>query len=108
IDPKTPKTTVSMIVATPKARIIKLEITPLGEDSFSVVGSGRKARLYNIKVNIGGIAGAVAGLIGKQPPDTTLWVAEGEGPGFVRSEGPLYEDGPVWRIELAGPDQQKP
>jgi hypothetical protein len=57
IDPKTPKTTVSMVVATPKPRIVKLEITSMGQDSFSVGGSRYKARLYNIKINIGASAG---------------------------------------------------
>ena len=42
-DPKAPKTTLSMVVATPKPRIVKLEITSLGEDSYSIAGSRRKA-----------------------------------------------------------------
>lgn len=43
IDPKAPKTIVSMLVATPKPRLVKLEISPLGEDSFSLGGSAKKA-----------------------------------------------------------------
>jgi hypothetical protein len=103
IDPKTPKTTLSMLVATPKPRLVKLEISPLGEDSFTVGGSAAKAIRYAVKVDIGGITGVIAPIIGKQPPDTHVWMVYGKAPGFLKSEGPLFQDGPVWRIELASP-----
>jgi hypothetical protein len=99
----TPKTTVSMVVATPKPRIVKLVITPEGEDPFFVVGSERKATRYVVKIDIGGAAGVVAPLVGKQPPDTHVWLVEGEAPVVIKSEGPMYEGGPVWRIELTSP-----
>lgn len=93
--------TVSMAAATPKPRLVKLVIQPAGEDSFAVGGSTRKATHYVIKVELGGIAGLAAPLLGKQPPDQHVWIVEGEAPGFVRSEGPLYAGGPVWRIDIA-------
>jgi hypothetical protein len=64
IDPKVPKTTLSMVAATPKPRLVKLDISPLGEDSFSVGGAARKAIRYAIKVDIGGIKGVIAPLSG--------------------------------------------
>jgi hypothetical protein len=103
IDPKAPKTIVSMLVATPKPRLVKLELSPLGEDSFSVSGAAAKAMRYAVKVDIGGISGVIAPIIGKQPPDTHVWIVGGKAPGFLKSEGPLFQDGPVWRIELASP-----
>lgn len=103
IGPTAPKTTVSMLVATPKPRLVKLEISPAGEDSFTVGGSPGKATRYVVKVNIGGISGVIAPLVGKQPPDTHVWMAGGKAPGFLKSEGPFFQDGPVWRIELASP-----
>jgi hypothetical protein len=103
IDFKAPKTTLSMLVATPKPRIVTLEISPSGQDSFSIGGSAAKAMRYVVKVNIGGISGVIAKMIGKQPPDTHVWMVGGRAPGFLKSEGPLYEGGPVWRIELASP-----
>jgi hypothetical protein len=36
IDPKTPQTNLSMLVSTPKPRLVKLEVSPAGEDSFSI------------------------------------------------------------------------
>jgi hypothetical protein len=103
IPPGTPKTTLSMIVATSKPRLVKLIISPEGEDTFSVGESARKAVRYDVKVDIGGAAGVVAPIVGKQPPDTHVWILEGEAPAFVKSEGPAYEGGPIWRIELTSP-----
>src|SRR5438309_9577315 len=103
IDKDAPKTIVSMLVATPKPQLVKLEISPLGGDSFTVAGSTSKAMRYVVKVDIGGISGAIAPLIGKQPPDTHVWMVVGKAPGFLRSEGPVFQDGTMWRIELASP-----
>lgn len=103
-----PRTTFSFLAATPKPRVVKLVITPQGEDSFSVGGSHRKAIHYLVKVDIGGVAGVVAPLIGKQPADTHVWIVGGEAPTFVKSEGPLYAGGPIWRIELVSPVWPKP
>ena len=61
------------------------------------IGCIRKATHYILKVDIGGIAGVVAPLVGKQPPDSHVWILGGEAPAFVRSEQPLYNGGPVWR-----------
>jgi hypothetical protein len=99
----TRKTTLSMVVATPKPRVVKLIITPEGEDTFSVAGFERKAMKYDVKVDIGGAAGLVAPIIGKQPPDTHIWIARGDAPIFLKSEGPMYEGGPIWIIELSSP-----
>ena len=95
--------TLSLMVATPKPRMTKLEIDREGEDAFVVGGSSRKATRYVLKISIRGVAGIVAPLVGKQPPDIHVWVFEGEAPTFLKSEGPLYEGGPVWRIELISP-----
>ena len=104
ISPDAPSTTVSMLFATPKPRLVKLVITPLGKEPFSVGRASYKATRFNVKVEIGGLKGVIAKLVGKQPLDTSVWILGGEAPGFVRSEGQFYQDGPVWRIELASPD----
>jgi hypothetical protein len=98
-----PQTKVSMVVFTPTPRLVRLAITPQGEEAFSIGGSSRKATHYVVKLEIGGAAGLVATLLGKQPPDTHVWILDGEAPAFVKSEGPLYLGGPIWRIELASP-----
>ena len=54
-------------------------------------------------VDIGGVKGAVAPIVGKQPPDTHVWIMGGKAPCFVKFEGPLYEGGPICDIDLAAP-----
>lgn len=103
INPNLPKTNVSMVANTPKPRLVKLAVSSEGEDSFSIEGSSRKGIRYVVKVEIGGIIGLVAPIVGKQPPDTHVWMAGGMAPVFLKSEGPLYDGGPIWRIELASP-----
>jgi hypothetical protein len=95
--------TMSFLAATPKPMLVKLEATAAGEEAFSFAGSARQAIHYVIKVDIGGVSGLLAPLLGKQPPDTHVWILSGEAPAFVRSEGPLALGGPILRIELAGP-----
>jgi hypothetical protein len=101
--PGVTQTTLSMVAATPKPRIVKLVISPEGEESFSIGGSNHKATRYLVKIQIGGVKGLVAPLVGKQPPDTHVWILGGDAPVFVKLEGPLYQDGPTWRIELTSP-----
>jgi hypothetical protein len=103
IPPNSPPTTVSMLAATPKPRLIKLVISADSEEPFFVDGSTRKATRYVVKVQIGGAAGLLAPLLGQQPPDTSVWIVGGDAPAFLKSEGPLLVGGPVWRVELVSP-----
>jgi hypothetical protein len=103
IQPNVPQTTVSLVATTPKPRVVKLEILPEGEKAVTSGNIKHETVRYVVKVKIGGVAGLVAPLLGKQPPDTHVWVLTGNAPAFVKLEGPLYAGGPVWRIELATP-----
>ena len=103
VRPEAARSTVSLIAATPKPRLVKLVIVPNGEDAFTLGSTPRKAVHYVVKVEIGGVAGLVAPLIGKQPADTHVWILQGEAPAFVKMEGPMYDGGPLWRLELARP-----
>jgi hypothetical protein len=98
-----PQKTVSLVVATPKPLVVKLLISKLGEDNYSLVGSTRKAIHYQIKIQLGGVAGIVAPLIGKEPPNIQMWAVTAPTPTFVREQGPLYPDGPMMTIQLASP-----
>jgi len=101
--PNAQKSTLSMVVVTPKPRIVKLAISSMGEESFSIGGSSRKAMHYVIKIELGGPAGVVAPLVGKQPPDSDVWILAGEAPVFLKSEATFYEGGPIWRVESVAP-----
>jgi hypothetical protein len=101
VNPKVPRTTVSWVATTPKPRLVKLAILPRGEEPFTIGRFHHKAMHYVVKVEIPGITGFLARLMGKQPADTHVWVLGGEAPAFVKAEGPLYVGGPVLRIQLA-------
>jgi hypothetical protein len=101
IQPTVPRTTVSMLTSTPEPRLVKLAILPQSEAPFSIGRFAHKARHYVVRVEIGGISGWLAHLLGKQPSDMHAWVLEGEAPAFVKFEGALYTGGPIWRIQLA-------
>jgi len=90
----------SWVAATPKPRLVKLAISIAGAEPSSSAGSSGRVTRYVVKAEIGGLAGVLAPLVGKQPPDTHVWILEGAAPAFVKSEGPLYVGGPVWRIEV--------
>jgi hypothetical protein len=101
---KTPELKVSYVVVTSKPRVVKLSIKPDGEDKTLIGGIGRRAKRFNVHVEIGGISGAIAPVIGKQPSDTKLWIMDGEVPALVKTEGALYEKGPIWTMVLTSPD----
>jgi len=86
---------------TPKPRLVKMELGPEGEDRVLVAGEPKKATRYLVKLEIGGLTGLVASLVGKEPPDLRYWLVEGDVPGFVRFQGAMFFNGPVWRLELA-------
>jgi hypothetical protein len=103
IRPETPSTSLSMVAATPKPLLVGLLISPAGEDRFSVGGTTHKSVRYAVQIEIGGIKGVLATLLGKKPPVTYVWILSGEAPAFLKAEGPLFFGGPVWHIELACP-----
>ncbi len=104
ISPNASETSLLYLAATPKPRMVKLSLTPNGEDTFTVAGIPHKATHYVLKVELGGITGLVAPLIGKQPKNTDVWVVGGPAPAFVKSEGPFAVFGPLWTIEMSSPE----
>ena len=93
----------SFVAATPKPRLVNIAVAVAGSEPVSIAGSARKATHYVLKVDIGGIAGMIAPLVGKQPPDSHVWIWEGEAPAFVRSQAPMFTGGPIWQTDLVSP-----
>jgi hypothetical protein len=104
VDPAASETIVSMVSASTSPRLVKLEIRPGQEKTVKVGRLTFRAQHYIIKTKIEGVAGIVAPLVGKQPPDIHIWIVKSEAPTFVEFEGILSQDSPVWRIELAAPE----
>jgi hypothetical protein len=108
VDPSAPQTTVSFVAASTTPRVVKWNILPGPEKTIKVGLITHKTQQYIVKTKIEGIAGAVAPLIGKQPPDIHVWLVKSEAPTFVEFEGPLSQDSPVWRIEVTAPEPDSP
>jgi hypothetical protein len=91
---------VQMAAFTPKPRLIKMELSPEEEGNVLVGAEKKKTTRYLVKLEVGGLTGIIASLIGKDPPDVRYWLVTGPVPAFVRFEGPMFLNGPVWRLEL--------
>jgi len=58
-------------------------------------------------VDIRGLAGVLAGVLGKEPPNSRIWIVTGAAPLFVKSQSPQFSGGPVWEIEPVAPSDPK-
>jgi hypothetical protein len=97
--PTTPQTKVAFVVASDKPRVAYLSVRNGGEVPFTIGGTPRRATDYVIHVELGGVAGVVAPVIGKEPLDYHVLILTGGEPAFIREEGQFYDGGPVWRIQ---------
>ena len=103
LDPSAPPTRLSIVAPTAKPRLIHILLVGEGEDTLTIAGVSHKATNFCIKVELGGVTGLVAPIVGKQPSDIHIWILGGEAPAFVKEEGQFYEGGPIWRVELTSP-----
>lgn len=94
---------VSYLTLESKPRVVSLVVKPDGSDGVKVGSSSRQADRFNVHIDIGGVTGAVATMIGKQPPDMKMWVLHGPSPVFLKMVGPLAPEGPVWTTLLTAP-----
>jgi hypothetical protein len=95
--------TVHMVAFTPAPKLIKLELVPAGEQKIVVGGTEKTASRYVLKPILGIWLKLFASLLGRMPPDNHAWIVTADVPAFVKFEGPLYMNGPAWRIELTSP-----
>jgi hypothetical protein len=101
--PSAAETDITYLLSTTKPRLIHVSIKPTGMVPFLIGGTRRKAIDYALHVELGGLTGVLAPLIGKEPADYHIWILGGAHPAFIREEGQLYEGGPIWRIEQISP-----
>jgi hypothetical protein len=94
--------TVHLVAFMPAPRMIRLRLAPVAELRLLNGERGEAAVAFDLKPDVGGVAGVFGKLLGKIPADSRVWIATQEAPMFVRFEGPLYS-GPIWRIDLASP-----
>jgi len=99
----TAETKVSYVLPTSKPRLATLAISRAGEDTYTLGGERQTAKKLEIKIELGGIAGLIAPVIGKEPKPSTAWMADGKVPMFIRIQTQFYEGGPLWTIQQTAP-----
>jgi hypothetical protein len=87
----------------PDPKLVRFELEPVGSDRVIAAGQEEEAVRYRGHVDLGAVVGTLAKIVGKDPPDVFLWVLGGDHPAYLRSEAPLFVEGPIWRVELANP-----
>ena len=91
---------VHYIAFTPTPRLIQVDLVVAGNQRVLVGDQARQAVLYAIKPKLGRVFGFFAALLGKTPADYACVILAKDVPAFVRCDGPLFLNGPIWRIEL--------
>jgi hypothetical protein len=91
--------TIAIVIGGAKPRIAHLQSTIIGKKPFTLGGTQREGTEWKVHVELGGVAKVVAPIIGKEPPDYHVLIGGGEDPVFLREEGPLFEGGPIWRVQ---------
>ena len=102
VPPNTAPFRVGILAPVFGGRLIRVLISPEGEQPFQKAGQTVKATVFRIHPELGGILGAIATLLGLQPKDVMVWILEGEKPAVVRVVGQLGGSGPVLSSELEG------
>jgi hypothetical protein len=95
----TSESSIAIVIGGSKPKIAHLKSTIAGTKPYTLGGVRREATEWTVHVDLGGVAKVVAPIIGKEPPDYHVLIGGGEDPVFLREDGPLYEGGPIWRVQ---------
>lgn len=88
-----------MLAFTPEPIALSMGISKEGVDRVSVGGRRLDASRYLVKLDVTGLKGVFASLVGKDPPDVRYWMVAGDVPAFGKFEGAMFLNGPIWRLE---------
>ena len=94
---------VSYVLPTSSPRLATLVIARAGEETYTLAGERQTARKLEIKVDLKGLAGIIAPVLGKEPKPTCAWMAGGRVPMFIRIQTQFYEGAPLWTIQQTAP-----
>jgi hypothetical protein len=86
---------VQVVAFTPKPRLVKVQLLPLGDDPALIGDVPMRVTRWAIRPQLG----LFASLLVADIPDAHCWILPGDAPAFLKAEGPLYFQGPIWRIE---------
>jgi len=97
--------TVQYVTFMPKPKLVELELLPVTDETVLVGDLSKPATQYVLKPQVGSLVHFFGSLMGKLPADFRyhFWILSEGVPAFVRFDGPLYLNGPTWRLELLSP-----
>ncbi len=93
----------SYLAGSPKLRVVHLVVRPEGDQSFRMGSLRRSTAIYRIHIDLGGFAGTIAPMMGKQPSDVRIWIMGGEVPTFIKMQGAFFLGGPIWTASITTP-----
>jgi hypothetical protein len=94
---------VHFIAFTPKPQLLELELSPEGTDQLLIGSAAQTVTRFLMQPKVPGMKGVVATAVGKQPQPFRMWLTPEPAPALLKFEGPLYADGPIWRISPTSP-----
>lgn len=101
--PKGESAAVRVMAFLPEPRVLELQLTPEGHDSYWIGPVATKAVRFRIEPRVTGLTGVLATIAGKQPEPLWMWIAPPPAPVLVKFEGALYAGGPTWIVQPGTP-----
>jgi hypothetical protein len=92
--------TVHFVAFTPTPRVIQLELEPAGEQKLQLGDQEAHATRFAVTPKLGILLGLAARVLGKKPSSYECLIWTKDVPAFIRCDGPLRLNGPVYRFEL--------
>jgi hypothetical protein len=102
VPPNTAPFRVGLLAPVTGGRLVRLLISPEGEQPLQTAGQTLKATVFRIHPELGGIVGVIAQLLGLQPKDVMVSVLEGDDPAIMKIVGQLGGYGPLVTSDLEG------
>jgi len=92
--------TVHFVAFTPTPRVIQLELEPAGDQKLQLGEQEAHATRFAVTPKLGMLLSLAARVLGKRPSsyECVIWMKDV--PAFIRCDGPLRLNGPVYRFEL--------
>ena len=93
--------TVHFIAFTPEPKVIELKLVPAMKTTIRIGDLAKQMTQYALEPNLDGLTMFFGKLLGKLPSafHYHFWLVTDDVPAFGGFEGPLYLNGPTWRIE---------
>ena len=103
--PKGTGETVSILIFTPKPKVVPLHLTFVSDQALRIGGRSIKVKQYAFEPELGIFQTILGKVFGKLPLyfRYDCWILDDDVPGFVRFDGRLQVKAPVMRIEMTSP-----